>query len=301
MRVKTQQEFQALDEELNLFEDSDWDFMSVLETHEENYQLFEELDEVSLTEMRKIRVGQLMPLASLGVLMVVGMIWLGGIALDKKDAEYDAFNLAVDNQGQVQYVEGEEITGEKFIELNQTLSSYFNTLQSKSDYSNLSYMCLDSSTFEKEYRSSLQQMSSNFDKYDCNARAMSEFGSYLKLNKISKVIKKGGQYYVYCNITVPSKDDVYEYIHLYSYNLTKNFMNTEVSSQNIAKFLLDTMNSNPVPCTTQLMCFVMVDASDNTVRLTTDKNITEVIDAAYDTAIQQISKILGGNLSDDSF
>lgn len=301
MRVKTQQEFQALDEELNLFEDSDWDFMSVLETHEENYQLFEELDEVSLTEMRKIRVGQLMPLASLGVLMVVGMIWLGGIALDKKDAEYDAFNLAVDNQGQVQYVEGEEITGEKFIELNQTLSSYFNTLQSKSDYSNLSYMCLDSSTFEKEYRSSLQQMSSNFDKYDCNARAMSEFGSYLKLNKISKVIKKDGQYYVYCNITVPSKDDVYEYIHLYSYNLTKNFMNTEVSSQNIAKFLLDTMNSNPVPCTTQLMCFVMVDASDNTVRLTTDKNITEVIDAAYDTAIQQISKILGGNLSDDSF
>lgn len=301
MRVKTQQEFQALDEELNLFEDSDWDFMSVLETHEENYQLFEELDEVSLTEMRKIRVGQLMPLASLGVLMVVGMIWLGGIALDKKDAEYDAFNLAVDNQGQVQYVEGEEITGEKFIELNQTLSSYFNTLQSKSDYSNLSYMCLDYSTFEKEYRSSLQQMSSNFDKYDCNARAMSEFGSYLKLNKISKVIKKDGQYYVYCNITVPSKDDVYEYIHLYSYNLTKNFMNTEVSSQNIAKFLIDTMNSNPVPCTTQLMCFVMVDASDNTVRLTTDKNITEVIDAAYDTAIQQISKILGGNLSDDSF
>ena len=301
MRVKTQQEFQALDEELNLFEDSDWDFMSVLETHEENYQLFEELDEVSLTEMRKIRVGQLMPLASLGVLMVVGMTWLGGIALDKKDAEYDAFNLAVDNQGQVQYVEGEEITGEKFIELNQTLSSYFNTLQSKSDYSNLSYMCLDYSTFEKEYRSSLQQMSSNFDKYDCNARAMSEFGSYLKLNKISKVIKKDGQYYVYCNITVPSKDDVYEYIHLYSYNLTKNFMNTEVSSQNIAKFLIDTMNSNPVPCTTQLMCFVMVDASDNTVRLTTDKNITEVIDAAYDTAIQQISKILGGNLSDDSF
>lgn len=301
MRVKSQQEFQALDEELNLFEDSDWDFMSVLETHEENYQLFEELDEVSLSDMHKINVTHLIPFASLGVLLVVGLVWLGGIALDKKDAEYQAFSLSVDNKGQIQYVEGEEITGEKFISLNQTLSSYFNTLQSKSDYSNLTYMCLDSSTFETEYRTSLQRMESNFDKYDCNARAMSEFGSYLKLNKINKAIKKDGKYYVYCDVTVPSKDDVYEYIHLYSYNLTKNFMNTEVSSQNVAKFLLETMDSNPVPCTTQLMCFVMVDASDGTVRISTDKDITNIVSTAYDTAVQQIGKILGSNLTDDSF
>lgn len=301
MKVKTQKEFQALDEELNLFEDSDWDFLSVLETHEENYELFEDVEDVSLSEVAKDRYYQLMHTALLGVIALILIVWFGGIVLSRRDAKYESFQVAVDSKGTINYINGTEVSGETLIDLNKVLSSYFNTMQSKSDYSNLSYMCLDKSAFEQSYRDALSKMSSNYDKYDCRARAMTEFGSYLKINKIKKAIEKDGKYYVYCDITIPSEDDVNEYIHLYSYNLTKNFMNNEVNSQNIARFLLETMDSSPVPCTTNVLCFEMVKADDNTMRLTSDAQINSIVNSAYETAVEQISLILGSTLTDSSF
>ena len=34
MKVRSQYEIQSLDDELNLFEENDWDFMSVIDTQE---------------------------------------------------------------------------------------------------------------------------------------------------------------------------------------------------------------------------------------------------------------------------
>lgn len=298
MKVKSQQEFKALDEELNLFEESEWDFMSVVETQEENYELFSDLEELDLFESNNNRRYTYLAYMTVFSLILICSIWLGGIIKRNSDESFENFKTVMESGEQIEYVSGDEVGGEKLIELNQVLSSYFNTLQSKSDYSNLAYLCLTDSSFEKSYRDSLSKMSSTYDEYDCRARALSEFGSYLKLNKIKKAIKSGDRYYVYCDITAPSETDVDEYIHLYSYNMTKNFMNNEVNSQNMSKFLLETMNGTPVPCTTGVFIFEFVEASDNSMRIVSDKNMLNVCDNAYESAISRMSDILGGNLSD---
>lgn len=299
MRVKSQNEFKKLDEELNLFDEEDWDFFGgVVDTQEENFEFFNDIQDIDFVGGSKSDIKAVLPFASVACLIVVLGVWLGGTILSRKDASYDAFKEQIANEGVVTYHTGEQVESDMIIEFSQILSSYFGTLQSKTGYSNLTDLCLSTSTFEQSYDSSLSKMESAYDKYDCSARAFQEFGSYIKLNKITNAVYEDDIYYVYCDLTVPSKDDVYEYIHLYSYNLTKYFTSNEADEQSIAKFLLDTMTSCPMPCTSEETCIKFTKASDGSLRIMDDSDITSMCSSAYNYSISQISKILGNNLQD---
>lgn len=295
MKIKTQNELQSLDSELNLFDEKDWDFFGgVVDTKEENFEFFNDIRDVDFVNPKMTWLKNIAPILSVALIIVVGGIWLGMRVLNKSDDSYDSVK---NPQSSVSYHEGVAISSEELININQVLSNYFNTLQSKQDYSVLSDICLSTSTFESIYSSTISRMESAYDKYDCNARAIQEFGSYMKLNKITNAIVDDDTYYVYCNITVPSKEDVNEYIHLYSYNLTKFFNTNEVNEHNVARFLLDTMTVNQMPCTTNEYCIKLTRVSDSEYKIIDDSDLSSICSSAYNYSIGQITRILGGNIS----
>lgn len=301
MKTKTKSEFQALDEELNLFEDSEWDFMKVIEEQEENFEFFDDIPDIDYNA-RKTRIKNILPFVGIIVIILVQGVWLGNLIREKPDEDFLNFQASLTQEQQIQYVKGDEVPSEDFVKINTLLFDYFKTLQSKQGYANLSNACLgNKSTFTEEYNNSIMRMESTFDKYDCNARALSEFGSYLKLNKIDKAVLSDDTYYIYCNISLPSKDDVAEYIHLYSYNLTKYFMNKEVTQENVARFLLETMETNPVPSTTSTICLEIVKDKNKNFKIVDDSEVLNIASSAYNYSIGQIAKVLGSTLTDETF
>ena len=300
MKVKSQNDFQSLDEELNLFEESEWDFMRVVDTQEENFEFFDDIPDIDYDE-RRAKIRTIVPFVGIAALIIFSGVWLVNTLSSRVDLEYERLQQSLMGAQTISYVEGDEVSSEDFISINQMLASYFNTLQSKSGYDNLNELCMTDSTFATDYQNSIDKMTETWDVYDCNARAMSEFGTYVKLNKIDKAVLKDNTYYVYCNVTVPSKDDIYQYIHLYSYNLTKYFNSNEVNQQNVARFLIDTMETNPLPTASQTLCIEVVKSADGGFKIVDDSEITSICDTAYNYAISQITKILGNNLSDESF
>lgn len=300
MKVKSQNDFQSLDEELNLFEESEWDFMRVVDTQEENFEFFDDIPDIDYDE-RRAKIRTIVPFVGIAALIIFSGVWLVNTLSSRVDLEYERLQQSLMGAQTISYVDGDEVSSEDFISINQMLASYFNTLQSKSGYDNLNALCMTDSTFATDYQNSIDKMTETWDVYDCNARAMSEFGTYVKLNKIDKAVLKDNTYYVYCNVTVPSKDDIYQYIHLYSYNLTKYFNSNEVNQQNVARFLIDTMETNPLPTASQTLCIEVVKSADDGFKIVDDSEITSICDTAYNYAISQITKILGNNLSDESF
>lgn len=301
MKIKSKSEFQALDEELNLFEDADWNFMKVVEEQEENFEFFDDIPDIDYNA-RRAKIKNILPFIGVIVIILIQGVWLGSLIREKPDEDYLNFQASLTKQQQIQYVEGDEVPSEEFVQINTLLADYFKTLQSKQGYDNLMNACLGStSTFADEYNTSISKMESAYDKYDCNARALSEFGSYLKLNKIDKAVLSENTYYIYCNITVPSKDDVAEYIHLYSYNLTKYFMSKDVNQENVARFLLETMETNPMPNTTRTICFEVVKDSNKNFKIVDDSEVFNIASTAYNYSIGQIAKVLGSTLTDETF
>lgn len=297
MKVKSKKEFQDLDEELNLFEESEWDFLHV-EDHEENFEFFEDVPDIDFNDKAN-KIKQLIPFIGIIAVILFQGIWLGSLIIKRDAEEYLDFKTSLNTQSKVQYVDGSEVSGDVFIDINKMLANYFRVLQSKTGYDSLDNYCLTESTFKSEYNNSLSKMSSSYDKYDCNARSISEFGGYLQLNKISKAIEKDGTYYIYCDITVPAKEDIYEYIHLFSYNLTKYFTGNEVNEQNVVRFLLETMAYNPIPTTTTTFCFEVVN-SDKGYVIVDDSDVLNTCKTAYNYSVSQMTKILGNNLVDES-
>lgn len=299
MKVKAQNEFTSLDEDLNLFDEVEWEFMNVVETHEENFEFFLDVPDAD-DNIRRTVAKNIVPIVALILVVAVQIVWLLSTVVTKRDNNYSDLQTSLTTKQEIQYVDGEEVGGEKLISINQVLASYFNTLQLKTDYASLNHVCYNDSIFYTNYDDALNKMESSMDVYDCKVRALSEFGSYMKLNKIQKIVENEGTYYVYAEVTIPSKDDVYDYIHTYSYNLTKFFTNNEVNQQNIAKFLLDTMETNSMPTSTNVICIEVVE-DDKSFSILDDSEIYSICDTAYSYSVTQISRILGNNMSDESF
>ena len=54
MKVRTQTEIAKLDEELNLFDEVDWNFYEVLDTHETNFEYFDDSVDLYFTIVKRI-------------------------------------------------------------------------------------------------------------------------------------------------------------------------------------------------------------------------------------------------------
>ena len=301
MKVRSVNEVQSLDDELNLFEEDNWDFMAVLDNHDTNYEYFNDIRDTDFDKKSSsVTLKSLAPMICVAAfLLVAGFVTMKAVGVFDSNEDYQsvANTVTVKDSVSLQRVEGKQADSSELIDISKVLQTYFDVLRSESDYTQLNDYCKNSSTFSSTYYTCTDKVVSLYDNNDCYARALREFGSFCSVGKVNEVIVKDNIYYCYVNLNIPSSNDIYEYIYLYSYNMTKFFNMNDLTEANMVKYLLETTAENPISCTQTEYCLKFVKTQDGSFKIVDDSSITSICTDAYTNAISQMSSILGGNLT----
>lgn len=248
MNIRTKEEIQALDEDLKLFQESDWEFMSVLATHDTNYEYFNDIKDTDF-ETRGTKTSTV--ILSIGFIALAGALSFAGYKyLNKPNTEYNniANMTSVNDKHTLKRIHGSATTNEDLSKITGVLNTYIGVLNKKSSYEPLYAICSPTSTFADTYNTTVNKVEIMYDKHDGYARSLREFASYYTLGKINQIVKKDGVFYCYTDILMPSTTDITEYVYAYSYNFTKEFSKYLPTESALIKYLLELTNENPIPC-----------------------------------------------------
>lgn len=294
MKVKTKKELSELDEELNLFDESDWNFLNV-----QSGSNLEYFNDIRDDDFRKRGINDVIryfvvTLIVCSIFLILG-VWLYNITVGRHvltDGDANSVNDTVVALQRVQ--DAEKADDSDFIEISKVTSSYFNILQVGSSYDVLNNFCLTSSTFystEKAYR---EKMEYSYDTNDCYSRALRCFGKYFSLSKINEVLVKDDTYYVYANMGYPDDDVLTEYFYIYANDMTKFFNVNSITEQNVVKYIIQLADTYGIPSSTEEVCIKMCKTDSGEFVIMDDSLVTNQCTTSYNYAISQVIKILGG-------
>lgn len=304
MKIRSNNELQSLDDELNLFEDTDWNFMSVIDTQAVNYEYFNDIRDSDFDKRNfKFWREQVFPFITLFTVVItcicITIIVTG--ALDRSEYEQVLGIKSINQTGVVSKVSGTQVDNITYLKISSTLESYFSTLQSESSYDSLDKYTSENSNFKEVYENTTSKISVLFNKDDCYARALRKFGSMCGLVRINDIVyNNNGTYYCYAYVKYPSKLDVQEYIHTFSYNFTKEFNNYLPTEASIVKYMLELLEDNPLNCSSYEICIELVEEDSNFV-IKDDSFITGICKDSYVIAVEQITNILGSTLTNENY
>lgn len=295
MIVRTQTEIAKLDEELNLFDENDWDFFDVLETHETNFEYFDDSQDLDFASRRKISPEIKIVLCSICLL---SFIVIGGFTtlIQSNDSNFEN-NYINSSKQSVNYIDGVEADSTALINASNTLSLYFKILESKGDYTRLDECCETKSSFASLYFEYLNSMSNNYDSYDCFSRAMRLFSGLVDYKSVDKVIIKDNIYYVYINVSAPTLSNIEEYWYSIQFNVSKHFSSSEVSESDLEKYLLEVIDVNDVPVSNEVWCLEMREMPDGTFKIISDTKLTELCKTSYTYILDKAIEFLGSSLT----
>lgn len=303
VKVKTKQELSRLDEDLNLFSESDWSFLDV--TEGANLEYFNDVVDVDFrkrTTADYVRY-TLFALAFVGLILFSG-IYLYHIIMSRYVTPTETVVVdgnSEDANSTVEQIEGgKEVDSATYIAVSQVLSKYMGVLKRGDYYSQLNKYCKDTSTFyksEKLYRSHIEH---SFDTNDCYARALKCFGKYFSVSKVVKVLYKDNTYYVYARINNPTEDVLTEYYHIYANHLTQYFSTHEISESSVVQYILELARTYDMPTSPEEMCFEMVKKGNSFV-LKSDEGVTSQCVDAFNCATSQVIKTLGAGKATNQY
>lgn len=293
-------EIQSLDDELNLFEENEWDFMSVVDTQGNNYEYFNDIRDTDF-DIKKRNPTAIVSYVALAasVLAMMLIVTLKVTNFFNDDEWRELNNLQTIQGGGVvtQVSGGEAATPEELIEVSNLLGGYIRCTQARGDYYSLDTYCVGKSEFAKKYYDSVNSVLTIYDINDCYARGLREFAGMYRINRINQVIKKDGVYYCYVTAEYPTIYDVSEYIQMNNQTFVKRFQGGyDINEASVAKFLLEVIDEKAPPSTTSDVC-LKVKSSDGDLQLVDDSFMLSMASDDYSVAVNQVLKSLDSLLT----
>jgi hypothetical protein len=295
MNIRTVNDIKTLDDELNLFEENRWDFMSVIDTQEVNFEYFDDIRDSDFT--KREFTDRLTAFFGVGLFIItvcLCIIIVQGTGVFDNTDYTEASNLQTSISGitYLDRIDGDEASSEELIDIQSVVNTYMRTIKFANSYDALYACCKDTSTFADTYNYDTENIVELYDKYDCKARGLREFGSACTLNKVNDIIKKDGTYYCYVTISTPSDDDISQFIYQHQYLLTKKFTAEEPTEEAIFEYLLNILDNSPLPTTSQEYCIKFVNNGGRYTMLD-DSFFTSLCMTAYTDAVYKASQVLG--------
>lgn len=293
MKTRTLQEIKDLDEDLHLFEENDWDFFAVVDTQEENYEYFNDVRDSDFVKTKGV------PTLGIAAICMVGLVVISAIVLIRVNSDREYINTlqslaSVNGAANTTYVDGEQASSEELISVAQLFKTYQDTLTQ--DIESLDKYVKGGSSVVSEYKNAKSGIKVMYDGNDIYARAIKEMASITRFNRVNKLIEKNGDYYCYIEVSYPSSTDIYEYIYLYQYNLTKFAMSNELTEEALGKYFIESLSDNSLPVTST-ETLIMLEKSGNGFTIKDDSWLRDIYIADYRQAIQQMTSMLSDNLS----
>lgn len=294
MRIREASEIVSLDEELNLFSESEWDFLNApLKEKSDNFQYYNDVRDTDF-DIKVNNSENLKTALTIITILLIAIIGTGVLFrfVNHDTADYNRLvsmsNNSIEEGNKLEYMDGETCSDDIFYAVSNTLNGYFSVLKTQEHYSYLSSYCSDNSTFNDKYNGYKGKMRTNYDIYDCYARALKATGTYCSFNRLDKVIEKDGKYYAYVVLNVPTVVDVQNYVNTYKVNMTKYFTTNAQTDNNFYRYLLTTMQDYAMPTTESMYCFEMKKAS-NGFFIIDDSQVTDLCIQDFTSAIAYMS------------
>lgn len=300
IEVRSQKEIFSLDEELNLFDEANWDFLNISETSE-NYEYYNDIRDIDFAEESVLRIfkNELVPLIMLVIITVLSIvICLGVLGVFKKNPSYNNVlsmeNSDKSNSNIINYIDGSECSNSELVSISKVLSNYCGVLKTKNTYDSLNSLCSES-IFFNTYKGYTDSIKESYDLNDCYARGFSQFGSFISVNKIDKVIKKDNIYYCYVYLNVPTNEDIFQYVYMHQYDIAKYFVNKDISEENIVKFLLDVTEQSAISSSSVGYCIEFEKVGSDFI-IKDDKVFSDDATNSFKEATTQVMNIIKGNM-----
>lgn len=288
------------EEDLNLFNEEDWNFLSSNSSHTKNFSYFENIRNNEFSDTKSV-LKSIATTVGVFILcvctLIVGYVVFSDLIKNNISFDKDVINAVteVDNT-KLKHVEGKEISSEDFIKVSSLFNNYFSILNSKAGYEVLNSVCDNNisnfSKLESYYR---QNSVYSYDYNDCYSRALCEFARFIKLDKVNSVIEKDNNYYCYITLSVPDISSLYEYYNIYSYDMTKYFGVNSLTSINVTKYLLKVTANNDLPLINKEFLFIL-SKKDNNFIINDDTQVSSLCTDTYTNSINQLTTILGSKL-----
>lgn len=302
MKIKTRDELISLDTELNLFEDTDWDFLNVIDGT--NLEYFDDVQDIEFRKRTTIDYVRYVLISFCAVLLFgMSCVYLYNTFLSRYVVPLEEVNITdakVDTS--IPRIEGGiQASSDDYIGISRVVTTYFNTLKDGALYTRLNDCCSNQSVFystEKLYRNNMEY---SFDMNDCCARILKCFGGYFKVSRINEILCKDNKYYVYANLDYPDKDSLHEYFYVYSNDLAKYFTSCDISEQNIIRYIIKLADTYGLPTSGSEVCLEFSKDSRGSYLLTSDDIVTSYCIESYNYAISEVVKVLGANKATNQY
>lgn len=290
-----------MDEELNIFTEDDWDFISQETANEfENFEYFSDVKDINLednTTTHKIVTIALIASVSLLMLILIAVFIKSMTSTGSATSEISSINNMTPSDVQgvtLDYVEGKEVDNKVLAKTSETINTYFNILGTGKDYDLLKNQCADGGstvgTTEKTYQSAIEY---SYDYNDCYARCIRGFGKQIKLSRVDKVLESDGQYYCYITLDVPHYYKYSDYFGKYSSDMRQFFTQESINTIGVSKYIIRVFGFNDMPLTKSQYLLRL----DKNCKIIDDSSILEVCNNAYTTSVNQITSKLGSSVS----
>lgn len=298
MKVRTNEEVSNIDSDLNLFEDTNWDFFGVLETQEPNYEYFDDVRDSSFDRNldiigQKLKFGLItgFVVCSFAIMSVIGLKAVGFF----EPTDYDMLNniQSIQAEAKSKYIKGNAVSDKDVQAITNNLTGYCEVLSSQTNYNQLYSYCKMTSSFADTYNSFTSKMQTSYDINDCYARSLRKYGSFCSVEEVTHVIEKDGVYYCYAKLRIPSKSTMYEYVYTNQHDFAKHFKSNDTSEEEIVRYMIESLDATAVPKSSQELCIKYVKNSNGEFKIIDDSIITSSCIDAYTECITQITNVIG--------
>ena len=129
MRVRDVKSIQSLDDDLHLFDETDWNFYDVLEEQNKNFEYFNDIPDNDFTVKKGIKASDIFALSSLLAVIVLSLLLLFNSGIFN-DSDFDEMkNLrGVQDSVMVSYVEGSEASSNDLVDISTQLNKNMTTM-----------------------------------------------------------------------------------------------------------------------------------------------------------------------------
>lgn len=296
--------------DVNIFNEEDWDFFSEAAVATEAYDYIN----TEQTASRRLRLrafkealktGTIAFLVAFVVLVVFVAVTAASLTYMSRAMGYqnDVSNKKVqaEHTNQLERIKGgKEVDNDVLRDVSGTLTTYFDVLRVEAGYDNLDNFVSGGSNFtatEAAYRSSTEV---SYDVNDCNARILRQLGSCVTLNKINDLYEKDGIYYCYASLNVPSTTQLSTYYRGYNYDLTKFFKVNDVSTANVAKFVVTVLNNKDFPIAETEWLFTL-KYEDGIYKIIDDTEITDYCMRISSSSMTTVIGLVKGSAAATNF
>lgn len=243
----------TLDEEINIFDDEDWNFISADTVNDFGaYEYFSDVRDLNLEESNLAFLNRILNVILALALVVVLSITVFGVVTNstiKKEKEEVEKTLSSDtvNISGVEYVDGTEVDGTTMSQLSNNLNMYFGILQNATELSKLNDYCASGSIVAENDAMYRQNTKYSYDYNDCYSRAIRGFSNYISLERVDKILEYEDTYYCYVTLSVPYYYGFNDYFRIYSSDMRQFFTQEELTSIGVMKYINRALGFKDLP------------------------------------------------------